>query len=142
MSADVAVVATEPVAVPVPANAGQPWSEEEIGKLLAAVQQKLPFPEIATAHQRTIGGVVAQLKKVAYHALKVDNKTMEEVLALTCLKEAQVQKALDVRDPAKKAEKKAARTPVPVKVAPAGSVQAQLTEIKALLVRVLVALKA
>jgi hypothetical protein len=140
MCADVTVVATEPVVKP--AHAGHPWSEEEVGKLLAAVQQKVPFPEIATAHQRTIGGVVAQLKKVAYHALKVDNKTMEEVLALTCLKEAQVQKALDVRDPSKKAEKKAARAPVSVKVAPAGSVQSQLAEIKALLVQVLAAVKA
>jgi hypothetical protein len=129
MSADAAVVK--------PAHAGQPWSEEEVGKLLVAVHENIPFPEIATAHQRTIGGVVAQLKKVAYHALKVDNKTMEEVVALTCLKEAQIQKALDVRDPSKKVKKVKAVVP-----AATGSVQSQLAEIKALLVQVLAIVKA
>jgi hypothetical protein len=132
------LVAADATVKVAPALAGQPWSEEEVGKLLAAVQTNVPFPEIAAAHQRTIGGVVAHLKKIAYHALKVDNKTMDEAMALTGLKEAQIQKALDVRDPAKKAAKKAER----VSAAPVGSVQSQLAEIKALLVQVLAAVKA
>lgn len=139
MSASVAPVVSEPV-VPEgkPANAGQPWTAEEVGKLLVEVHEKVAFPEIAAAHQRTLGGVVAQLKKIAYNAVKNENKSVEEVVVLTGLNEKQIQKALDVRDPSKKVKKVKAVVPA----ASSGSVQAQLAEIKTLLVQVLAAVKA
>ena len=133
-----AVVADVPVVKP--ANAGQPWTAEEVGKLLVEVHEKVAFPEIATAHQRTLGGVVAHLKKIAYNAVKNENKSVEEVVVLTGLNEKQIQKALDVRDPSKKVKK--VKAVVPVASSGSGSVQAQLAEIKALLVQVLDAVKA
>ena len=135
MSADAAPVDAAPTVKP--ANAGQPWTAEEVGKLLVEVREKVAFPEIAAAHQRTLGGVVAHLKKIAYNAVKNENKSVEEVVVLTGLNEKQVQKALDVRDPSKKVKK--VKAVAPAASSGSGSVQSQLAEIKVLLVQVLAA---
>lgn len=47
----------------VPAKSGEPWSEDEDRKLLAAFDAGRGIPELATAHERTIGAVRARLVK-------------------------------------------------------------------------------
>jgi len=46
-----------------PAKTGEPWSEEEDRKLLAAFDAGRGLPELAAAHQRTQTGVRARLVK-------------------------------------------------------------------------------
>ena len=46
-----------------PAKTGQPWSEEEDRKLLAAFDAGRALQELASAHERTMGAVRARLLK-------------------------------------------------------------------------------
>jgi hypothetical protein len=46
-----------------PAKIGEPWSEDEDRKLLAAFDAGRAVQELAAAHERTIGGVRARLLK-------------------------------------------------------------------------------
>jgi hypothetical protein len=96
-----------------PARMGQPWTEEEIAKLAAEVAEKKTFETIANEHQRTVGGVVAYLKNMAYHNHKA-GKTVEEIVEMTGLNEKQIFKAIEKRETplsekkVRKAEKAAA----------------------------------
>ena len=46
-----------------PAKTGEPWSEEEDRKLLAAFDAGRALQELAAAHERTMGAVRARLLK-------------------------------------------------------------------------------
>ena len=46
-----------------PAKTGEPWSEEEDRKLLAAFDAGRALQELASAHERTMGAVRARLLK-------------------------------------------------------------------------------
>lgn len=46
-----------------PAKTGEPWSEDEDRKLLAAFDAGRALQELATAHERTMGAVRARLLK-------------------------------------------------------------------------------
>ena len=46
-----------------PQKTGEPWSEDEDRKLLAAFDAGSPLAELATAHQRTQTGIRARLVK-------------------------------------------------------------------------------
>lgn len=46
-----------------PAKTGEPWSEDEDRKLLAAFDSGRSLQELAAAHERTIAGVRARLLK-------------------------------------------------------------------------------
>jgi len=46
-----------------PAKTGEPWSEDEDRKLLAAFDSGQSLQELAVAHQRTLAGVRARLLK-------------------------------------------------------------------------------
>jgi hypothetical protein len=46
-----------------PAKTGEPWSEDEDRKLLAAFDSGRSLQELAAAHQRTLAGVRARLLK-------------------------------------------------------------------------------
>lgn len=46
-----------------PVKTGEPWSEDEDRKLLAAFDSGRSLQELATAHERTLAGVKARLLK-------------------------------------------------------------------------------
>jgi hypothetical protein len=48
-----------------PARLGEPWTEEDIKQLLDDVKNKLSHEEIATKHERSVGGIRARLKELA-----------------------------------------------------------------------------
>jgi hypothetical protein len=50
-------------AAQMPVKTGQPWSEEEDRKLLAAFDAGRALQELASAHERTMGAVRARLLK-------------------------------------------------------------------------------
>jgi phosphoribosylformylglycinamidine (FGAM) synthase-like enzyme len=81
-----------------PARMGQPWDDTEVAKLHNEIQANLSFEEIAKLHQRTVGGVVAYLKNMAYHSHKTDNKTLEEIILMTGLTDKQIRKAIEKRE--------------------------------------------
>ena len=68
-----------------PARFGQPWKDEETIKLLRSIQKKKPLEEIARGHERTVGGITAQLKKLAVEYHFNDNRPIEEIQKFTGL---------------------------------------------------------
>ena len=83
-----------------PSRMGQPWKSEEVDKLLTSIREKKTFEDIAKDHQRSEGGITAQLKKMAFDYSTKHKKTIEEIAVLTGLSEK------DIRDTINKYEKK------------------------------------
>jgi len=63
---------------------GKKWEDDEVVKLLASVQKKKSFYQIAEEHQRTLGGITSQLKKMAYEYYE-EGRNMEEIIKFTGL---------------------------------------------------------
>jgi hypothetical protein len=68
-----------------PVKMGQPWTVEEEARLLAAIAEKKTFNQIATEHERMVGGIKARLRQIAERMYEVDRKGVEEIMILTGL---------------------------------------------------------
>jgi len=77
-----------------PARMGQPWAEEEVVQLLASIKKQKTIEDIATEHQRTVGGINAQLKRMAAEYYSNDGRTIEEIGKFTGLTEQQINDAI------------------------------------------------
>lgn len=69
----------------VPSRHGNPWSEDEIQKLLQAVKKKQTHVQIAVAHQRTQGGISSKLRGLAADYYFNDNHPIEDIMRFTGL---------------------------------------------------------
>ncbi len=69
----------------VPARRGQPWSEDEIQKLLQAVKKKQTHVQIAVAHERTQGAIRSRLRELAADYYFNDNRPLDEIMKFTGL---------------------------------------------------------
>ena len=118
-----------------PGRMGQKWEQEEVQKLLASIKEKKPISEIATEHERTIGGIKSELKKLAADYWFKDKKLLEEIVKLTGLPKEDIELAIKKREAAieakaitKEAKLKVVRAPVP---APTTSVPShEITELR------------
>jgi hypothetical protein len=77
-----------------PARMGQPWAEEEVIQLLASIKKQKTIEDIATEHQRTIGSINAQRKKMAAEYYSNDGRTIEEIGKFTGLTAQQINDAI------------------------------------------------
>ena len=116
-----------------PARMGKKWEQEEVQKLLASIKKKKPISEIATEHERTDGGIYAELRKLAADYWFKDKKPIEEIIGLTGLPKDDIELAIKRREAAieakairKEAKLKVVKAPVP---APTTSVSAPSHEI-------------
>lgn len=75
-----------------PVKMGQPWTVEEEARLLAAIAEKKTFNQIATEHERMVGGIKARLLQIAERMYEVDRKGVEEIMTLTGLGHIEVLK--------------------------------------------------
>jgi hypothetical protein len=73
---------------------GQPWAEEEVIQLLASIKKQKTIEDIATEHQRTIGSINAQRKKMAAEYYSNDGRTIEEIGKFTGLTTQQINDAI------------------------------------------------
>jgi len=110
-----------------PARMGQPWTSDEVSKLLAFIVNNKSVEDIAKEHQRTEGGITAQIRKMAYDYYKNDKKSIEEIRTLTGLSDSQIIDIIAKRDGIKdkKTENKYVTTP------PVFNVEAEIKAIKA-----------
>jgi hypothetical protein len=83
-----------------PARMGKKWEQEEVQKLLASIKEKKPVSEIATEHERTDGGIYAELRKLAADYWFKDKKPMEEIIGLTGLPKEDIELAIKRREAA------------------------------------------
>jgi len=81
-----------------PARMGQPWTSDEVSKLLAFIVNNKSVEDIAKEHQRTEGGITAQLRKMAYDYYKNDKKCIEEIETLTGLSALVINKTISKND--------------------------------------------
>ena len=77
-----------------PARMGKSWAEEEVVQLLASIKKQKTIADIATEHQRTIGGISAQLKRMAAEYYLNDGRTITEIAKFTGLTEQQINDAI------------------------------------------------
>jgi len=66
-------------------NAGKPWSDENVAKLLADVQKKKTLEEMAELHGRTVGGIRARLKTIAVDYYTNNNMSVSDIEKYTGL---------------------------------------------------------
>ena len=93
-----------------PARAGKPWKDDEVMKLLKFIKENISIQEIANQHERTIGGINSQIKKMAVNYHFNNNLSMENIQKFTGLKKWQITEAIkeyEYKENAKKAAKDA-----------------------------------
>jgi hypothetical protein len=73
---------------------GQPWKKDEVAKLLTSIQSKKSHEEIATDHERTVGGIIACLRKLAVDYHIKDRRPLFEIQSLTGLSAEQIDDAI------------------------------------------------
>ena len=72
-----------------PSNIGQKWTNEEEKLLLEELSKNIDIQIIAQSHNRTIGGINARRRRIAYK-LYSNNISMEEIILKTKLDENQI----------------------------------------------------
>jgi len=80
-----------------PARLGKKWENEEVNKLLSSIRNKKSIAEIATEHERTIGGINGRRKQMAADYWFNDKKLMEEIQNITGLSKGEIEEAIDRR---------------------------------------------
>jgi hypothetical protein len=77
-----------------PSNTGQKWSNEEETLLLEELSENNDIQQIAQSHNRTIGGINARRRQIAYK-LYINNTSMEEIILKTKLDKDQILKTIN-----------------------------------------------
>jgi hypothetical protein len=73
-----------------PSRMGKSWKADEINQLLAEVQDKKTHQEMATIHERTVGGIVSRLRDIAADYYMNRNMQVEVCQQLTGLSKMQI----------------------------------------------------
>lgn len=77
-----------------PSNTGQKWSNEEETLLLEELSENNDIQQIAQSHNRTVGGINARRRQIAYK-LYINNTSMEEIILKTKLDKDQILKTIN-----------------------------------------------
>ena len=77
-----------------PVRMGMPWAEEEVVQLLGSIKKKQSIEAIAAEHERTVGGIKSQLKRMAAEYYLNDGRTIEEIGKFTGLTTQQINDAI------------------------------------------------
>ena len=72
-----------------PSNTGQKWTDEEETLLLEELSKNIDIQLISQFHNRTIGGINARRREIAYK-LYSNNTSMEDIILKTKLDEDQI----------------------------------------------------
>lgn len=79
-------------------NAGKPWSDENVAKLLADVQKKKTHEEMAELHGRTVGGITSRLKTIAVDYYTNNNMSVSDIEKYTGLSAEVIVDAISRRE--------------------------------------------
>jgi len=81
-----------------PLRHGQPWTDDEIQKLLQAIKRKDTLEQIAESHQRSTGGVRGRLRQLAADYYFNDNRSIEQIMIFTGLDKATIVDVISRRE--------------------------------------------
>ena len=76
---------------------GKGWEDDEVQNLLISIQKKRPMETIAMDHERTVGGIRSQLRKLAADYHFNDPRPMEEIQRYTGLTKEEIKDAIQRR---------------------------------------------
>jgi hypothetical protein len=79
-----------------PSNLGKVWSEDEETLLLEELYTNIDIETIARNHERTIGGINARRKQIAYNMYQ-NNSSMETIVKWTRLDEEFIKQIIEKR---------------------------------------------
>jgi predicted RNase H-like nuclease (RuvC/YqgF family) len=79
-----------------PSNVGVKWVEEEVNTLLEELHNNIDIEIIAQNHKRTIGGINARRREIAYN-LYIQNYSISEIIKKTKLDEKIIEETIDKR---------------------------------------------
>jgi hypothetical protein len=68
-----------------PDNIGQKWTDEEETLLLEELSKNIDIDLIAQSHNRSLGGINARRKHIAYYKFYCNNISIEEIMVKTKL---------------------------------------------------------
>jgi hypothetical protein len=116
-----------------PSRMGKSWKAEEVNQLLAEVQAKKTHQEMATIHERTVGGITSRLRDIAADYYMNRNMQVEICQQLTGLSKMEiletVAKRTEIQERKAEKEEKTQKKSLPNSV----SQQSQNTELKEIL---------
>lgn len=81
-----------------PGRMGKTWYDEEVLKLLTSIRNKKSISEIATEHERTLGGITSKLRGIAAEYYLNDKKPISEIIQLTGLDRDVIIDAIEKRE--------------------------------------------
>ena len=81
-----------------PARMGKKWDDAEVLKLLKSIQKKKSISDIAIEHERTIGGINSERRKLAADYWFNDKRPVEEIIKFTGLTKNEIEEAIRKRD--------------------------------------------
>ena len=77
-----------------PTRMGQSWEDDEVQKLLNSIQKKKTIEAIALEHERTVGGIRGQLRRLATDYHFNDGRSIEEIEKYTGLTKEEIEDAI------------------------------------------------
>jgi hypothetical protein len=77
-----------------PKNLGKPWSNKEETQLLDEVSKNIDMESISQIHERTLGGIVARIKEIAYK-MYLKDCSFEEIMETTKLDNNQINETIE-----------------------------------------------
>jgi hypothetical protein len=80
-----------------PARMGKKWEDEEDIKLLTSIQENKSIADIATEHERTIGGINSRRKGLATDYWFNDKVPIEEIMTITGLSKEEIEETIQRR---------------------------------------------
>jgi predicted DNA-binding protein YlxM (UPF0122 family) len=84
------------------ARRGQKWEDEEVVQLLNSIRKNKSISEIAIEHQRTVGGIQANICKLAADYWFNDKRSIEEITQLTGLNKEAIEETIKCRESKKR----------------------------------------
>lgn len=111
-----------------PPRMGQAWTTDETVDLLKAIADGQSIKDIASHHERTIGGIQTRLCTIAAELHFKHNMPMEDIIKKTSLSAGEIENAIFLR------EEKTNEKDMRKKKADVGDLMKMLGEIKSLLV--------
>ena len=79
-----------------PSNIGLKWVEDEENILLEELNKNIDIEIIAQNHKRTIGGINARRREIAYK-MYIQNYSISEIIKKTKLDEKSIEETIDKR---------------------------------------------
>ena len=80
-----------------PTNTGKKWTDKEENTLLQELDINIDLEFIAKNHKRTIGGIRARQRTIAYK-LYVKNVSIEEIIKITRLDKETIMEAININE--------------------------------------------